>query len=130
VICLLLVLTIVLRRLTWVNHLASWGTLITYSITMTIVNQIPGVMYDVISKLRGEPTYWITVLLSVAFAIVPVYGIRFYWVLFKDRKESTRVSQLRVEDPSIRLDHYSIGSSGVLPTSATDTTPLLKDQNV
>ena len=109
--------------MTWVNHIALWGTLITYSITMTIVNLIPGVMYGVVSRLRSDSSYWLTVLLCVAFAIVPVYGIRFYYLLFADKRESTRVSRLRVEDPSIRLDHYSI-------TNVNDKTPLLKEQNV
>ena len=82
---------------------------------MTIVNSMPRtIIYFVMFQLYQSPGYWLTVLLSVSFAIFPIYAIRFWILLFADSGSDSRKS---VIDPSIRLDQYSF--------KANDRTPLL-----
>ena len=67
------------NTVTSVNGFVVLSTFVGYFAIMSVANIIPQFkFFEVMFRLYGDPTYWLTVLLTAILALLPVYIIKVY----------------------------------------------------
>ncbi|KAG0489399.1 hypothetical protein HPP92_008210 [Vanilla planifolia] len=73
------VVTLEMNSLTIFQHLAVWGNFMAFYVINSIVSTIPSFgMYTIIFRLFRQPSYWITMMLTLAVGMCPILAIKYY----------------------------------------------------
>ncbi|KAK6140891.1 hypothetical protein DH2020_025353 [Rehmannia glutinosa] len=72
---------------TILQHLAIWGNLVGFYVINWIVSAIPASgMYTIMFRLCKQPSYWITMFLTVAAGMGPVLALKYFRYTYKSSK--------------------------------------------
>jgi len=67
------------HNFTWINHIAVWGTLFLYFITVVIYNVIPAIeIYYVMLRLFSDKLFWLGIMLITVMAGAPIVATYYY----------------------------------------------------
>ncbi|XP_043701516.1 phospholipid-transporting ATPase 2-like isoform X2 [Telopea speciosissima] len=133
------VVTLETNSFTALQHLAIWGNLATFYVINLIVSALPSSgMYTIMFRLCRQPSYWITMFLTVAVGMGPVLALKYFRYTYRPSAINILQQAERMGGPILSLGNMdpqprSLGED-VAPLSATQPKncnpvyePLLSD---
>ncbi|KAG0491090.1 hypothetical protein HPP92_007953 [Vanilla planifolia] len=135
------VVTLEMHSLTIFQHLAVWGNFMAFYVINSIVSTIPSFgMYTIIFRLFRQPSYWITMMLTLAVGMCPILAIKYYRFTYRSSLINILQQQERSGGPIYAMavgnleSQFKLMDSSMPPLSLTQTKnrspvqePLLSD---
>ncbi|KAF7805959.1 phospholipid-transporting ATPase 2 isoform X1 [Senna tora] len=98
------VVTMETNSFTILQHLAIWGNLAAFYVINWIFSAIPSSgMYTIMFRLCQQPSYWITVFLTVAAGMGPILAIKYFRYTYRPSKINTLQQAERLGGPILSL---------------------------
>lgn len=89
---------------TILQHLAIWGNLLGFYVINWIVSAIPSMaMYTIMFRLCKQPSYWITMILTVAAGMGPVLALKYFRYTYRSSKINILQQAERLGGPILSL---------------------------
>ncbi|CAA0806700.1 Phospholipid-transporting ATPase 2 [Striga hermonthica] len=98
------VVAIETNSFTILQHLAIWGNLVGFYVINWIVSAIPSSgMYTIMFRLCKQPSYWITMFLTVAAGMGPVLALKYFRYTYRSSKINILQQAERLGGPILSL---------------------------
>ncbi|XP_061355586.1 phospholipid-transporting ATPase 2-like [Gastrolobium bilobum] len=98
------VVTMETNSFTILQHLAIWGNLAAFYAINWIFSTLPSSgMYTIMFRLCQQPSYWITIFLTVAAGMGPILAIKYFRYTYRPSKINTLQQAERLGGPILSL---------------------------
>ncbi|KAL6502002.1 Alanine aminotransferase 2 [Orobanche gracilis] len=93
-----------LSSFTILQHVAIWGNLVGFYVINWIVSAIPSSgMYTIMFRLCKQPSYWLTMFLTVAAGMGPVLALKYFRYTYRSSKINILQQAERLGGPILSL---------------------------
>ncbi|KAI4322704.1 hypothetical protein L6164_022373 [Bauhinia variegata] len=119
------VVTMETNSFTILQHLAIWGNLVGFYVINWIFSSVPSSgMYTIMFRLCQQPSYWITIFLTVVAGMGPILAIKYFRYTYRPSKINTLQQAERLGGPIL-----SLGSIEPQPRSIDKDVSITQPKN-